>query len=194
MVASVDFSRTNGRITAAFKAQAGLAATVTDEQVSAILIANGYSFYGSYGTVPNNFCYDGHVSGRWKWLDTFINQVYINSSFRAALLNLFLSTPSIPYNQSGYALVRAAMQNTINSALNFGSIRAGIVLTELQKAQVNQAAGLDVGLIVQTQGYYLQVLDPGATVRQNRGTPVINFWYTDGGAVQKITVSSVDIF
>jgi len=39
----------------------------------------------------------------------------------------------------------------------------------------------------------LQVLDPGAQVRGNRGTPVINFWYTDGGAVQQITLASIDI-
>ena len=62
-----------------------------------------------------------------------------------------------------------------------------------QKAQVNQAAGLDVSTIIEQQGYYLQILDPGAQVRGNRGTPVINFWYTDGGAVQKINVASIDI-
>ncbi len=194
MVASVDFSKANGRITAAFKALAGITPTVTDESIATILIANGYSFYGSYGTTPNNFLYDGHVSGRWRWLDTFINQIALNASFRAALLNLLLSTPSIPYNQQGYALVRAALQNSIANAVNFGSIRTGITLTELQKAQVNQAAGADVSLTLQLQGYYLQVLDPGATVRAARGTPVVNFWYTDGGAVQKITMSSVDIF
>ena len=47
--------------------------------------------------------------------------------------------------------------------------------------------------IIEQQGYYLQILDPGAQVRGNRGTPVINFWYTDGGAVQKITIASIDI-
>jgi hypothetical protein len=39
----------------------------------------------------------------------------------------------------------------------------------------------------------LQILDPGATVRAERGSPVINFWYTDGGSIQFITMSSLDI-
>ena len=46
---------------------------------------------------------------------------------------------------------------------------------------------------IEQQDYYLQILDPGAQVRGLRGTPVINFWYTDGGAVQKISLASINI-
>lgn len=194
-VASIDFTRTNGRITAAFKSQSGFTPTVTDEQVAANLLANGYSFYGAYATANDqfNFLYDGNLPGKWKWLDTFVNQVYLNSQFQLALLNLLTSVKSIPYNEAGYSLIRAAMIDPITSAINFGSIRTGVTLSESQKAQVNQAAGRDVSTTLEQQGYYLQILDPGAQVRGNRGTPVINFWYTDGGAVQKITVASIDV-
>lgn len=194
-VASIDFSRTNGRITAAFKSQSGFIPTVTDQQIGANLLANGYSFYGAYATANDqfNFMYNGQMAGKWLWLDTFVNQVYMNSQFQLALLSLLTSVKSIPYTQSGYSLIRAAMIDPIEAALNFGSIRAGVVMSSSEKAQVNQAAGLDVSTIIEQQGYYLQILDPGAQVRGNRGTPVINFWYTDGGAVQKITVASIDI-
>lgn len=194
-VASIDFSRTNGRITAAFKSQPGFTATVTDQQIAANLLANGYSFYGAYATANDNFnfLYNGQMTGKWKWLDTFVDQVYLNSQFQLALMTLLTQVKSIPYNESGYSLIRAAMIDPITSALNFGAIRAGISMSASQKAQVNQAAGLDVSTTIEQQGYYLQILDPGAQVRGNRGTPVINFWYTDGGAVQKITVASIDI-
>jgi hypothetical protein len=194
-VASIDFSRTNGRITAAFKSQPGFTATVTDQQIAANLLANGYSFYGAYATANDNFnfLYNGQMTGKWKWLDTFVDQVYLNSQFQLALLSLLTSVKSIPYNESGYSLIRAAMIDPITAGLNFGSIRTGITMSASQKAQVNQAAGQDVSTIIEQQGYYLQILDPGAQVRGNRGTPVINFWYTDGGAVQKITVASIDI-
>jgi len=194
-VASIDFSQTNGRITAAFKSQSGFTPTVTDQQIAANLLANGYSFYGSYATANQqfNFLYDGNLPGKWKWLDTFINQVYMNSQFQLALLNLLKSVKSIPYNEDGYSLIRAAMIDPITSAINFGGIRTGVDLSQTQKAQVNQAAGRDVASTLEQQGYYLQVIDPGAQVRGNRGTPVINFWYTDGGAVQKITVASIDV-
>lgn len=194
-VASIDFSRLNGRITAAFKSQSGFVPTVTDQQIAANLLANGYSFYGSYATANDqfNFLYNGQMSGKWKWLDTFVDQVYLNSQFQLALLSLLTSVKSIPYNEQGYSLIRAAMIDPITAGINFGSIRTGISLSASQVAQVNQAAGLDVSTIIEQQGYFLQILDPGAQVRGNRGTPVINFWYTDGGAVQKINVASIDI-
>lgn len=194
-VASIDFSRRNGRITAAFKSQSGFVPTVTDQQIGANLLANGYSFYGAYATANDNFnfLYNGQMSGKWKWVDTFVDQVYLNSQLQLALLSLLTSVKSIPYNEQGYSLIRAAMIDPIAAGLLFGSIRSGITLSASQKAQVNQAAGLDVSTIIEQQGYYLQILDPGAQVRGNRGTPVINFWWTDGGAVQKITVASIDI-
>lgn len=194
-VASIDFSRLNGRITSAFKSQSGFVPTVTDQQIAANLLENGYSFYGAYATANDqfNFLYNGQMSGKWSWVDTFVDQVYLNAQFQLALLSLLTSVKSIPYNESGYSLIRAAMIDPISQALNFGSIRTGIAMSASQKAQVNQAAGLDVSTIIEQQGYYLQILDPGAQVRGNRGTPVINFWYTDGGAVQKITVASIDI-
>jgi hypothetical protein len=194
-VASIDFSRLNGRITAAFKSQSGFVPTVTDQQTAANLLANGYSFYGSYATANDqfNFMYNGQMSGKWKWVDTFVDQVYLNAQFQLALLSLLTNVKSVPYNESGYSLIRAAMIDPITSGINFGSIRTGISLSASQAAQVNQAAGLDVATIIEQQGYYLQILDPSAQVRGNRGTPIINFWYTDGGAVQKITVASIDI-
>ena len=76
-VASIDFTQTNGRITGAFKSQSGFAPTVTDQQIATNLLANGYSFYGRYATANDafNFLYNSQMSGKWKWLDTFVNQV-----------------------------------------------------------------------------------------------------------------------
>lgn len=194
-IASIDFGQTNGRITLAFKTQSGFIPTVTDAQIAANLLANGYSFYGAYATANEqfNFLYNGQVSGEWEWCDTFINQVFLNSQFQLALMNLLTQVTSIPYTPAGYSLIRAAMADPIAQALNFGSIRAGVILSALQAAEVNQEAGAQVSTIIQNQGYYLQILDPGSQVRGQRGTPIINFWYTDGGAVQKISLASIDI-
>ena len=71
------------------------------------------------------------------------------------------------------------MIDPITAGLNFGSIRTGITLSASQRHR-NQAAGLDVSTIIEQQGYYLQILTR-APKCGNRGTPVINFWYTDGG-------------
>lgn len=194
-VASIDFSRTNGRSTGAFKSQSGFAPTCNNAQTAKNLKANGYNFYGIYATANDNFnfLYNGQISGEWDWLDTYVGQIYLNAQFQLALMNLLTTVTAVPYVESGYALIRAAMQDPINQFLNFGGIRAGVVLSAEEAAAVNNAAGLDVSITIQNQGYYLQVLDPGAIVRGGRGTPIINFWYTDGGSVQNISLASVDI-
>lgn len=194
-VASINNAQENGRITAAYKSQSGFAPTVTDQQTLTNLIANGYSAYATVATANTGFSYfyNGQLSGKWKWLDTFVDQVYLNSQFQLALLTLLTQVDSIPYNQPGYDLISAAMADPIAAAINFGAIRQGVTLSALQVAEVNSAAGKNVAPIIFQQGYYLQVLDPGAQVRGNRGTPVINFWYADGGCIQNITLASIDI-
>ena len=194
-VASIDFGRTNGRANAAFKHQSGFVPTVTDQQIGSNLLENGYSFYGSYATANDqfNFFYNGQMAGKWLSITRYVNQIYLNNSLQLACLSLLYQINSVGYNEAGYSLIRAAMIDPINSSLNFGSIRTGVTLSESQKAQLNQAAGRQVADIVQQQGYYLQILDPGAQVRAAGGSPIINFWYTDGGDVLKISISSVDI-
>jgi hypothetical protein len=195
MVASINFNQTNGRITAAFKSQPGLVATCTDEQIAANLLANGYSYYGSYATANQGFVffYNGQMPGKFQWIDPFVNQIYLNSQFQLADLSLLTQIGSIPYNEEGYSLLRASKIDPITAAINFGSIRKGVTLSAVQKAEINQAAGLDVTSIIESDGWYLQILDPGADIRQLRGTPIQNFWYTDGGSVQKLVLGSINI-
>jgi hypothetical protein len=82
----------------------------------------------------------------------------------------------------------------IAQALNFGAIVSGVSLSGTQAAALNTATGDPAAAAtIQNTGWYLQILDPGATVRANRGTPIVNFWYTDGGSVQKISMSSIDV-
>ena len=194
-IASINFSQTNGRITIAFKSQSGLLATVRNGQLAQNLLANGYNFYGAYATANQGFTflYNGQISGEWKWLDPFVDQIYLNSQFQLALMTLLTQIGSIPYNEQGYGMVRAALLDPIQAALNFGAIRSGVVLSAAEQSEVNTAAGLNVASIIQTQGYYLQILDPGATARGLRQTPIVNFYYTDGGAIQQITLASIDM-
>ena len=97
---------------------------------------------------------------------------------------------TIPYNEAGYGVLRAAAMDTINTAVSAGFIRQGVSLSEAQKVQVNTEAGLDIAGTLNTQGWYLQILDPTTQVRAERGTPVVNFWYMDGGSIQKIQGTS----
>lgn len=194
-IASLDFDQVEGRATLAFRSQAGRAAGVTDETIANQLIANGYNFYGAYGTANDRFVflYPGSVSGDFLWADSYVNQVWMNNGFQLALMTLLTSMKSIPYNIAGYALIEAACMDVVNQALDFGAIRPGITLSELQAAQVNAAAGVRISDTLSERGWYLQVRDALPATRAARGSPPCTFWYTDGGSVQRINLVSVEV-
>lgn len=192
-IASLDFERLNGRATLAFKSQSGLAADVTDATTAQTLIDNGYNFYGAYATANDDFvfAYDGQVSGPFQWVDTYVNQIQLNNALQLAMMNLLVSVNSLPYNQDGYNMVRAACMDPINAALNFGSIREGITLSNAQAAAVNNAAGVDIAQTLQQRGWYLQILDAAPITRQARQSPPMTLWYLDGGSIQKLVLASI---
>jgi Protein of unknown function (DUF3383) len=193
--ASIDPTETNGRITFAYKSQAGLAASVTDATSAQNLIGNGYNFYGAYATANQAFTFyqPGQMAGQWQWDDAYTNQRIINSALQLALVELLANTKSVPYTNLGYNLIRAACLDPINQALAFGAIQPGVTLSAAQAAEVNTAAGVKIDTTLSTVGWYLQILDPGSIVRGQRGSPKCTFWYTDGGSVQKINLASIDV-
>jgi len=190
----LDFNQQNGRKSLAFRTQSGLVTNVTTQLDANTLLNNGYTFYGAYANANNSFksCQNGAITGRWLWLDTFINEVYLNSQIELAAFNV-LQLNSMPYSQAGYSILYSALLDPVNQSVNFGAIRAGVALSEVQKATVNAAAGLDISNELANFGYYLQIKDPGAQVRGQRGSPIINLWYMDGGVIQSLTINSINI-
>lgn len=195
-LAAIDFTRTGGRITAAFRSNAKVPAGVTNATIATNLEANGYNYYGAFATANAGFSffYPGQISGPFLWIDTYVNEVWMNAGFQLALMQLLTGTGSIPYNADGYALIEAALLPQINEAVAFGAIRAGVTLSAEQVAEVNNAAGgRDVATTLQNRGWYTLVLPASPQVRAARGTPPVLFWYTDGQSVQRITMNSLAV-
>lgn len=192
-MASLDFARTNGRTTFAYRSQGGLVAGVTDPTVADTLIANGYNFYGNYATSQQSYTFiqPGQVSGRFAYLDSFANEVWMNANFQQTLMSFMSSSGSIPYNTVGYSAIETVLQGPINSALNFGAIRAGVTLSGSQVVSVNATAGQTIDSVLSARGWYLSIKDPGATVRAQRGSPQITLFYCDGGSIQQMTMASL---
>lgn len=199
--AAIDFEETNGRTDFAFRAQVGLVADVTDGQTAINLggnpqvpgdFGNHYNYYGAVGSANAGFTWlqRGTVTGAFKWFDSYINQIWLNSLFQNALLTLLGTLKSIPFSQPGANLIEAAMADPIQAGLNFGAYAPGDI-SAAQIVEVNQAAGANIAVSLQAQGYYLQVNQQTSTVRSNRGPWQITFWYLDRGSVQAIAVSSV---
>lgn len=198
--ASIDFEETNGRITFAFKSQAGLVASVSN-QVAADNLAgspqgasrgNGYNFYGAYAAAQANFIWfqRGFVTGPFLWLDSYINQIVMNNAFQNDLLELQANSKSIPYSTSGANLIEGALSDSIAQFLNFGAFGPGDISSS-QAAAVKAAAGVDITTALETQGYYLQIKTASAAARSARTTPPATFWYLDRGSIQSINLASV---
>ncbi|WP_018979430.1 DUF3383 family protein [Saccharibacter floricola] len=196
-MASLDFSATNGRTNLCFRRNGAITPAAIDGDTSDALIANGYSFYGANANGLGDWQWvsNGAVSGQFLWADSYINQVWLNASFQSDLINLLLNVGQIPYNTQGDGLISAAVQNTINQAVSFGAIRPGVALTDLQKQQIDGAAGTSISGTVESRGWYFQpnASSTPASVRIARGSPPCRFWYTDGQSVQSINLASLEV-
>jgi hypothetical protein len=194
-IAAVDFSETNGRTNFDFRSQAGLTPDVTDLTTLTNLEANGYNAYCAVATRNQGFTFmtPGSVPGQWLWLDSYVNQIWLNAALQLAGMELLVALKSIPYNAPGRALIRAAFMDPINAGVNFGAIQPGVTLSALQIAEVNNAAGTKIDTTLSAQGWYLQILDATPQNRALRKSPRCTLWYTDGGSVNQINLASVDV-
>lgn len=194
-IASVDFTERNGSTNFAYRMQSGLTPDVTDLTTLTNLIANGYNAYSAVATANQSFqyMYPGSVSGAYLWLQDYINQIWLNNALQLALMELLTGVKSIPYNEPGRALIRAACMDPINAAVNFGAIQPGVTLSALQIAEVNNAAGTKIDKVLSSQGWYLQVLDATPQVRAARKSPPCTLYYTSGGSVNQINLASIEV-
>lgn len=200
--ASIDFEQAGGRITYAGKSQSGLTADVTDETSftnlagnpqSAGSFGNGYNVYAAIATANANFQWyqRSTISGPFAWADGYVNAIWLTNTMQVALMSLFASANSIPFNQAGAGMIRTALMPTILQGLAFGAYAGGVALSGSQVASVNASAGFDIATPLQNQGWFVLVRPASASVRANRGPWQVVFYYLDTGSVQSISLSTV---
>lgn len=195
LIASIDFTQRNGRVTAKFKTNSVMPGPiVTDLTSYTNMVANGYSAYVQFAVQQSqSMLADGAISGPFKWLDSYVGAIRLAVSLQNDMVSLLQQQKSIPYNNQGYALITAAAMDAINDSLNFGTIRPNTPPSSSEAAQMNAAAGLAIDLIVGARGWYFQVLPASATIRAARQSPPVTLWYMDGESIQKINLAAVDV-
>lgn len=201
--ASLNFNSAGGRTDLSQRsATAGLVPSVTTDAAYDALRANGYNFFGQFATnnAEDAFYYNGSVTGSFKWADTYINQIWLNSNIQASLLALLRAVGSIPYNSDGYAMIEETLAGgvgvtggPIQQGLAFGAIRTDVPLSTSQVADLISNIGHDVSQQMAAQGYYLQIQAAAPSVRAARGTPPMTLWYADGGSIQELNLASVTV-
>ncbi|WP_369788312.1 DUF3383 domain-containing protein [Rouxiella sp. WC2420] len=193
--AALNFDATNGRRTLKYRALDGLSADVSDSDDYDALAANGYNFYGQYTSNNFNEKYwaPGSITGDFKWVDAFFGQVWFNAQLQQDVITLFMSDTYVPYNAAGRAQIEASMADTFAQFLAWGGMSTGTDLSASQILQIKNTVGSDISTSLIAKGYYLYIGPFTATMRSNRTTPSCTLYYCDGGAVQKLTLASVEV-
>jgi len=193
--ASINWERYQGTINFAFKHADGLAATVTDETTAALLDAKNVAYVGKFATRNDafTFLYPAAMFGRYGFIDAFVNTIWLKNVMQVSIMNGLTNAGRVPYNDRGYALIRAWLQDPVNRATNNGVIDPGVTLSESQKAQIYNETGKDLTTELLTRGYAILVEDAGAAVRVGRNSPNISVYYTYGGSVNRIEVASTAV-
>lgn len=204
--ASINFNATNGRATADYKSQSGISPSVLNVTAKANLIENGYNSYDGVATrgAAWQFFDNGQISGEFEWIDSYLNQIWLNNQCQIALMTLLTTVGRIPFNPTGYGMIRTTLTGGANgttialppaspiaAALNNGVITPNVPLSAEEAIAVNTEAGMTIDNVLSVQGWYLVIQPATAQVRAARGSPTIILFYLDGGSVQRIVLSSV---
>lgn len=195
-IASIDWNRTQGTITLAFKQQSGLAANVENATDAQVLINKKWNFYGNYATRNDNFIwfYPARMFGDYNFIDPYINAIWLDNAIQVAMMAGLENYSRIPYTPAGYEKIRASIIDVVIRAKKNGVIDTGVALSEAQKAQLTSEYGSsDIVDELNANGYCLQVEDTGANVRVNRESPNVSLWYTYGGSVQRVEISATAV-
>lgn len=193
--AGINFNVPNGRTNLSFRQfNAGTAPTATSQATAKALRSNNYTYIGAYANAVSTWtiAYGGYVSGQFKWVDTYLNQIWLNANLQVSEFDALQAYNAIPYNEDGYTDLYRAGVDVIDTAVTAGVINAGVSLSQSEMQQIDTQAGIaGVGQTVATRGWYFLVADPGATVRAARGSPIMKLFYADGGSVQTLNISSI---
>lgn len=192
--ASVAWDRQNAVITQAFKRSALLGARVSADDDFDVLNNKGYTFIGNFACRNSEFnvAYQGMtVYGDFKFLDTLVNDIWLNSKLQTSVFFGLQSMDRVPYNQAGFTSIKSWMFDAVKAAVKNGIISSGTSLNETQKDVLFNMLGDDYSEDLYNNGFIVLVKDPGALARQNRTSPETYCIYTSGGSVHAIHGESV---
>lgn len=194
-IASIDFQETNGRVTLDFRNQSGIKASVAKKQDAKALESNGYAFYGAWATANDRFQFmrNSIVSGEFEWADTYAFQLWLNAGFQVDGIVGLQQYKSIPPNDIGKNIYRNIFQDRIETGIAFGGIVAGVALTEQQKSVINREFGYDAASQIQLTGWAMYVGNAVNVVGASRKRFPAKFYYSDGGSIQGINMTSTAV-
>lgn len=194
--ASIDWSREQGIKTWFAKTTSGLSPNVLSDAQADALDSIRCNYLGKFATRNADFklLNRGYLTGKlYGFIDCLYGMIWFKARLQRSIMDGMVAVNRAPYTPKGYALVSAWMLDPINAAKKNGIIDTGLLLSESQKAQIANEVGQDISDTLFAQGYWYRVEDPDASVRADRGTPVIDLFFTYAGSIQRVAFPLVQI-
>lgn len=188
---SWDLSATNGRWDFAYRQSVKLTPKVFDEETANILYAKKYNFYGEWASGTEEFKYlqKGTMYGDYGYLDSWYCQIFMRRNLQYYLNNMFMKTPSIPYNEDGENSILAVLQDCTAQFKNFGAIRANVSIDQTLASEL-KTQGLTTTQIsnLSTNGFLINVdmTSLSSADRKERKSPDVIYDYMDGGSLNTL--------
>lgn len=199
--ASIDLSQPSSAITLAFKSQNGLLPSVTSGTIATILDNKKINYYGSITipglatstTNPINFFYGGYTSGKWQYIDNLVGQIWIAIQCQVNILNELSTLTEIINDPDGQALIRTAITQAVQSALNAKIIVIGLTYDSVTAAEVLATYGANVQELT-NNGYIILNTLASQVLRQERQSSVWYVLYAKGSAIQLIPINTTTFY
>lgn len=194
-LAAVNYEEQNGRITLAFKQGTGIEITCDNDRDYDALVGKEYNCYVRDASAGNTFTgyQRGRISGDYRFADSYANHVWLNDRMQVSLRTSLGRANALPYNEASYGRLLGAIKGDIDAALNAGVINTGIQPDEAGLVEIAAELGMSVDSIrssLVNSGWLFYAKSPSAEARADRESPILKFYYTDGGAIQKIDLLS----
>jgi len=190
--ASINYNKTNGRITFAYKLLDGLTPSVNNNTLANELDLLSCNYYGSYSSLSNQYQFyqSGVMSGDWSYMDNYYNSLWLDDAITTSLVDVLKSSSYIPYTTAGYETVKIAINQVMKQAIVNSVAEADTTISDAVARQLYVETGQDIASILVQVGYYISVSEPTTAIKAKRGSPDVVIYYTNGGAIQKITVDN----
>jgi hypothetical protein len=144
--------------------QAGLTPSVSSVDDASTLITKGYAFIGDWTTRTMREIF-GFVStnpSKYKWIDSYIGKIFVESAETDALAS-FMTSTAVPNDKTGrLQLTSVITGRVILPAQTAGIIGGGRVLTQTEKDEIEAIMGVDTWQDVENNGFHVLFFDATA--------------------------------
>lgn len=190
--AQINYTAKAGAITFAYKSMAGLTYTANTDEEYDVLMSKGVNFYGKFSTKSDEFLFFqyGVITGDFKYIDNFYNQVWLNDALQNKLAVQFGSAKKIGNGDIGYNQIRSTVNIVMGYALDNKVCETEVLITDDEATEIENILGFDISGDLYNNGYYLYIGTPTQENKSERVAPDSLLFYTNNGAIQKLPIKT----